>query len=164
MRYRQHFKLTRRYLAQVGDIKKKVEMVTARIALYEESGKDSSELHHELDKARQALWQKKLEVADMISCIPDHRFQWVLMKRYVDLLDWRHIAYLGRCSYQKAISDHGLALPEMQDVLVEAGIIAAEDAEDIQKILDEEDCNDIGTMEDYLKYREEKKRRGVQAS
>ena len=59
------------------------------------------------------------------------------------------------------ISDHGLALPEMQDVLVDAGIIAPEDAEDISALLPEEGTLDTGTMEGYLKYREEKKRSEV---
>jgi hypothetical protein len=60
--------------------------------------------------------------------------------------------------YRQVVSDHGLALPEMQDVLVDAGIVAPEDAEDIRKLLDSEGSLDIGTMTDYLKYREEKNR------
>ena len=93
----------------------------------------------------------------MISRIPRVSYQWLLTKRYVELLGWDEIAEDGNISYRTVISDHGLALPEMQDVLVDAGIISSEDAEDIKALLEEEGTEDTGTIQDYLKYREEKK-------
>ena len=105
--------------------------------------------------------QKMASLADMIAKVPKVKYQWILIKRYVELLDWDEIAYQGNMRYRKVVSAHGLALPEMQDVLVEAGIIAPEDTEDISALLPEEGTLDTGTMEDYLKYREEKKRSEV---
>lgn len=156
-----HFIKTREYLNQVKEAAQKVEMLKKRIEFHENAGNDLSTLPEELEVAMQDHKQKMASLADMIAKVPKVKYQWILIKRYVELLDWDEIAYQGNMRYRKVVSAHGLALPEMQDVLVEAGIIAPEDTEDISALLPEEGTLDTGTMEDYLKYREEKKRSEV---
>ena len=156
-----HFIKTRNYLGQVKDAAQKVEMLEKRIALYEDIGMDAGELPSELESAMKDLAIRKVTVSDMIARIPRVEYQWLLTKRYVELLDWYEIARENNTSRRRVGSIHGLALPEMQDVLVDAGVIAPEDAEDISVLLPEEGDLDVGTMEDYLKYREEKKHREV---
>lgn len=156
-----HFIKTREYLNQVKEAAQKVEMLKKRIEFHENAGNDLSTLPEELETAMQDYKQKMASLADMIARVPKVKYQWILIKRYVELLDWDEIAYQGNMRYRKVVSAHGLALPEMQDVLVEAGIIAPEDTEDISALLPEEGTLDTGTMEDYLKYREEKKRSEV---
>lgn len=152
-----HFIKTREYLDQVKDAAQKVEMLKKRIDLYEEAGMDIGTLPNELEKAMRDMSLKKVALSDMIARIPRVEYQWLLTKRYVDLLNWNDIACENNTGCRKVVSIHGLALPEMQDVLVEAGVIAPEEADDISVLLPEEGTLDIGTMEDYLKYREEKK-------
>ena len=156
-----HFIKTREYLNQVKEAAQKVEMLKKRIEFHENAGNGLSTLPEELEVAMQDHKQKMASLADMIAKVPKVKYQWILIKRYVELLDWDEIAYQGNMRYRKVVSAHGLALPEMQDVLVEAGIIAPEDTEDISALLPEEGTLDTGTMEDYLKYREEKKRSEV---
>ena len=156
-----HFIKTREYLNQVKEAAQKVEMLKKRIEFHENAGNGLSTLPEELEVAMQDHKQKMASLADMIAKVPKVKYQWILIKRYVELLDWDEIAYQGNMRYRKVVSVHGLALPEMQDVLVEAGIIAPEDTEDISALLPEEGTLDTGTMEDYLKYREEKKRSEV---
>lgn len=156
-----HFIKTREYLNQVKEAAQKVEMLKKRIEFHENAGNGLSTLPEELEVAMQDHRQKMASLADMIARVPKVKYQWILIKRYVELLDWDEIAYQGNMRYRKVVSAHGLALPEMQDVLVEAGIIAPEDTEDISALLPEEGTLDTGTMEDYLKYREEKKRSEV---
>lgn len=151
-----HYLKTREYLNLVKEAAQKVEMLKKRIEFREQAGMDISGLQAELDVAAQACSEKMVELSDMIARVPKVGYQWLLTKRYVDLLSWEEIAEEGNVSYRTVISDHGLALPEMQDVLVDAGIIAHEDAEDISALLSEEGTLDTGTMEEYLKYREEK--------
>ena len=152
-----HYSKTREYLNQVKETVQKVEMLKKRIEFREQAGMDIGGLAAELESAMQAHSEKTVELADMISRIPRVSYQWLLTKRYVELLGWDEIAEDGNISYRTVISDHGLALPEMQDVLVDAGIISSEDAEDIKALLEEEGTEDTGTIQDYLKYREEKK-------
>ena len=153
-----HFIKTREYLNQVKEAAQKVEMLKKRIEFREDAGSDLATLPAELEAAMLDHKQKMVGLADMISRVSKVKYQWLLMKRYVELLDWGEIARQGNTNHRKVVSDHGLALPEMQDVLVDAGIVAPEDAEDIPVLLPEEGTLDTGTMEDYLKYREEKKR------
>lgn len=152
-----YFRKTREYLGQVKDAAQKVEMLEKRISLYEDVGMDAGELPSELEFAMKDLALRKVAVSDMIARIPRVEYQWLLTKRYVELLDWYEIARENNTSRRRVGSIHGLALPEMQDVLVDAGVIAPEDADDISVLLPEEGTLDVGTMEDYLKYREEKK-------
>ena len=156
-----HFRKTREYLEQVKEAAQKVEMLKKRIDLYENVGMDADELSSELEFAMKDLALRMVTLADMIGRIPKVKYQWLLTKRYVELLDWFDIASESNSNRRKVVSTHGLALPEMQDVLVDAGVIAPEDADDIRVLLPEEGTLDAGTMEDYLKYREEKKRREV---
>ena len=153
-----HFRKTRDYLGQVKEASQKVEMLKSRITLYEESGMNPGALAAELETAMQTLLSKKVEISDMIARIPAVEYQWILIKRYVELMSWDDIAVDGNTNRRQVVSIHGLALPEMQDVLVDAGIVAPEDAEDITGLLPDEGTLDTGTMADYLKYREEKKR------
>lgn len=157
-----HFLKTREYLNQVKEAAQKVEMLKKRIEFREQAGLDAGSLAAELESAMQACSEKMVELSDMISRVPKIGYQWILIKRYVELLSWDEIAEEGNISYRTVISDHGLALPEMQDVLVDTGIISSEDAEDIKTLL-EEGAQDTGTMEDYLNYREEKKNASVAA-
>ncbi len=153
-----HFINTRKYLEQVKNASQKMELLKKRIEICEEAGMNTGALPEELEAAKKDFLRKQVEVMDMISRVTRVDFQWVLSKRYVELLDWYDIACEGNMCKRMAISKHGLALPKMQDVLVSAGVIAPEDADDIARLLPEEGTLDIGTMEDYLKYREEKKR------
>ena len=153
-----HYLKTREYLSQVKEAVQKVEMLKKRIEFREQAGMDIGGLAAELESAMRAHSEKTVELADMISRIPRVSYQWLLTKRYVELLGWDEIAEDGNISCRSVISDHGLALPEMQDVLVDAGIISPEDAEDIKALLEDEGTEDTGTIQDYLKYREEKKK------
>lgn len=153
-----HFRKTRDFLGQVKEASQKVEMLKSRVALYEASGMNPGTLTAELETAMQTLLSKKVEISDMIARIPVVEYQWVLIKRYVELMSWDDIVNDADTNRRRVVSTHGLALPEMQDVLVEAGIVAPEDAEDITVLLPDEGTLDKGTMADYLKYREEKKR------
>ena len=156
-----HFIKTREYLNQVKESAQKVEMLKKRIEFHENAGNDLGSLPAELETAMLEHHQKVASLADMISHISKVKYQWILMKRYIELLDWDEIAYQGNLNRRDVVSAHGFALPEMQDVLVAAGIVAPEDTEDISVLLPEEGTLDVGTMQDYLKYREEKKRSEV---
>ena len=153
-----HFVKTRKYLGQVKEAAQKVEVLKKRIEYCENAGMDTGTLPADLEAAMQDFHRRQAEVSGMIARIPNVGYQWILTKRYVELLDWQEIVHESSTKYRQVVSDHGLALPEMQDVLVDAGIVAPEDAEDIRKLLDSEGSLDIGTMTDYLKYREEKNR------
>ena len=152
-----HFLKTREYLEQVKEAAQKVEMLKKRIEFAEEAGVDTASLVEELDAARKEQAQKMVEVSGMIAKVPKVSYQWLLTKRYVELLGWDDIAYMNNTSHRNVISEHGLALPEMQDVLMEAGIVAEEDADDVEVIMYEAGADNIGTMKDYLNYREEKR-------
>jgi len=153
-----HFMKTREYLAQVKEAAQRVEMLKKRIEFREKAGTDNGGLPAELETAIQVYSEKVVELSDMIARVPKVSYQWVLIKRYVELLGWDEIAEKGNMSYRTVISDHGLALPEMQDVLVDAGIISQDDAEDIKALLEDDGSDEAGTLQDYLNYREEKKR------
>lgn len=151
-----HYLKTREYLNQVKEAAQKVEMLKKRIKFREQAGVEIGGLTDELESAVQAHSEKMVTLSDMIARVSRVSYQWLLTKRYVELLSWDEIAEVGNISYRTVISDHGFALPEMQDVLVEAGIISSEDAEDVKALMADRENDDTGTMQDYLNYREEK--------
>ena len=153
-----HFMKTREYLVQVKEAAQRVEMLKKRIEFREKAGMGNGDLPAELETSIQVYSEKVVELSDMIARVPKVSYQWVLIKRYVELLGWDEIAEKGNMSYRTVISDHGHALPEMQDVLVDAGIISPDDADDIKALLEDDGTDDAGTLQDYLNYREEKKR------
>lgn len=155
-----HFIRTRDYLGQVKEAVQRIEMIEKRIEVFKEADLDIENLLYELESAKQALKCKKVNVTNMISRVSRPKYQWILMKRYVELLGWKDIAIQAKRNCHTVAQLHGFALPEMQDVLVKAGIIAQEDADDIKELLDEKGLLDVGTLQDYLKYREEKKLQG----
>ena len=87
-----HFRKTREYLEQVKEAAQKVEMLKKRIDLYENVGMDADELSSELEFAMKDLALRMVTLADMIGRIPKVEYQWLLTKRYVELLDWFDIA------------------------------------------------------------------------
>ncbi len=159
-----HYINTRKYLEQVKTAAQKMELLKKRIEICDEADTGTGTLPKELEAAKKDFLRKRVEVMEMISRVPRVDFQWILSKRYIELLDWYEISFEGNMCKRMAISKHGFALPEMQDVLVRAGVIARDDADDIAGLLTEEETMDIGTMEDYLKYKEEKKCGEVSAS
>ncbi len=158
MMKRVHFEKTRKYLEQVQYYAQKVELLEERIKIREGAGLDTVMLQKELEAVRKDFLRRQAEVSDMISRIPRIDLQWILSKRYVKLMDWHDIACEGNMKYRTMTNKHGFALPEMQDVLIDAGIISPEEADDITKILPREETPDSKAFQDYLKYREEKKR------
>ena len=154
-----HFRKTREYLGRVKEAARMMENVKDIYDLCEDAGMEVGELQSALELTTRHLALEKFFLANKISGISKAEYQWVLIRRYVDLLSWDDIAREGNTSRRYVLSIHGLALPEMQDVLVDAGVIAPEDADDIEFLLTKEGTLDIGTMEDYLKYREEKKQK-----
>ena len=151
-----HFMKTREFLNQVKEAGQTVEMLKKRIEVCESAGLEPGLLCNELEAANKGLSQKIVRTAEMIAKIPDVHHQWVLFKRYVELLDWMDIAFQENMTRRAVVNAHGYALPELQSVLVEEGVIAPEDADDASLPPDDDYGNNSGSMEDYRKYREEK--------
>lgn len=148
------FAETREFLLQVKEAARRVEMLESRLDFRRRAEMDTADLEAELEEAERDLTMKSIHVGDWIAKVSDVFLQWILTKRYVELLTWEEIAAEADMGVHNIHLYHGDALPAMQTVLAEGGEITLPDPSEDSFDGTEEDT---GTYEDYLRYREEKK-------
>ena len=122
-----HFLETRKYLQQVRDLKRHVKLVEDRIGYREDAGLDTDYQREELESLRQELKQTLAEVADEIGKLEDINQQVIMTKRYIDLMSWDEIAETADFKMRTVQKCHGHALPNMEKILLEDGLIVLED-------------------------------------
>ena len=122
-----HFLETRKYLQQVRDLKRHVKLVEDRIGYREDAGLDTDYQREELESLRQELKQTLAEVADEIGKLEDINQQVIMTKRYIDLMSWDEIAETADFKMRTVQKCHGRALPNMEKILLEDGLIVLEE-------------------------------------
>ena len=122
-----HFVETRKYLQQVRDLKRAIELLENRISYRTDAGMDTSEQEAELEGLKTQLKQIIAEVADEISKVGDINQEIVLTKRYIDVMSWEEVAMSADLKMYTIHRCHGKALPKMEEILLEDGLIILEE-------------------------------------
>ena len=129
-----HFVETRKYLQQVRDQKRHIQLLENRIQYRRDAGLDTSWHEEELEKSRKQLTLTIAEDAEEISKLKDVNQEVVLTKRYIDLMTWDEVAETADLKMRTVQKCHGHALPCMQEILLSDGLIElAEDQDQPEK-------------------------------
>ena len=124
-----HFVETRKYLQQVRDQKRRIELLEKRIGYRRDAGLYTESQENELDLAKEQLKKIIAEVADEISKVGDVNQEVVLTKRYIDIMSWDEVAMSADLKMYTVQRCHGKALPKMEEILLTDGLIALEEAD-----------------------------------
>lgn len=122
-----HFIETRVFLQQVRDEKRRVDLLKNRVQYRKEAGLEISDVEQELAAALDNLKLATAEVAEEISKLGDVDLEMVLAKRYIDTLSWDEVAKTLDIKMRTVQRLHGRALPRMQRVLLQDGLVELED-------------------------------------
>ena len=131
-----HFVATRKYLQQVRDQKRHIQLLENRIKYRKDAGLDTSWHEEDLAQAQKELKLTIAEVAEEISKLDDINQEVVMTKRYIEVMSWDDVAEtadLKMCTVQKC---HGRALPRMEEILLADGLIELDDTDNSE---DDED-------------------------
>ena len=121
-----HFIETRKYLQQVRDGKRSIELLENRIKYRENAGLPTGYLQEELENAKYNLNVTIAEVAEEISKLHDVGQEMVLTRRYIDGMTWDQVAASLDMKMRTVQKLHGHALPELEWVLLDDGRIEIE--------------------------------------
>ncbi len=108
---------TKAYLFQTREAERKAELLERRIGMREDADLNADDLRMELAEAEQDAKAVTIEVADMISRLPDVNQQMVITKRYLDNLPWERIAFDMDMPVRAVQKLHGRALPLLQEMI-----------------------------------------------
>lgn len=125
-----HFIETRKYLQQVRDQKRHIEMLEKRIGYRKDADLDTDWHEEELETAKEQLKSLIAEVAEEIGKLPDVNQEVVMTKRYIDVMAWDEIAMEADLSMRTVQKCHGRALPRMEEILVADGLITLQEESD----------------------------------
>lgn len=117
---------TKKYLFQIRETDRKVELLERRIGMREDADLNADDLRRELSETEQDAKAVTIEVTDMISRLPDVNQQMVITKRYLDNLAWERIASDMDMPVRAVQKLHGRALPLLQE-MIENEMIVEED-------------------------------------
>lgn len=118
-----HFIETRVFLQQVRDEKRRVDLLKNRMQYRKEAGLETGDVEQELAAALDNLKLATAEVAEEISKLGDVDLEMVLAKRYIDTLSWDEVAKTLDIKMRTVQRLHGRALPRMQRVLLQDGLV-----------------------------------------
>ena len=125
-----HFLETRKYLQQVRDLKRSIRLMENRIGYRQDAGYDTSWHEQQLEFLQKQLRISTADVAEEISKLNDVNQEVVMTKRYIDVMSWDEIAETSDLKMRTVQKCHGHALPVMEQILLEDGLITLEDRED----------------------------------
>lgn len=125
-----HFLETRKYLQQVRDLKRSIRLMENRIGYRQDAGYDTSWHEQQLEFLQKQLKISTADVAEEISKLSDVNQEVVMTKRYIDVMSWDEIAETSDLKMRTVQKCHGHALPVMEQILLEDGLITLEDRED----------------------------------
>ena len=118
---------TRVFRQQVRDEKRRVDLLKNRMQYRKEAGLETGDVEQELAAALDNLKLATAEVAEEISKLGDVDLEMVLAKRYIDTLSWDEVAKTLDIKMRTVQRLHGRALPRMQRVLLQDGLVELED-------------------------------------
>ena len=125
-----HFIETRKYLQQVRDGRRRIELLESRVKYRENAGLPTNYLLEEMDDARQSLNASIAEVAEEISKLHDVGQEMVLTRRYIDCLTWDQVAVALDMKMRTVQKLHGHALPMLEKILLDDGRVEIEEETD----------------------------------
>lgn len=121
-----NFKETKAYLRKVKDARYRIELLENRIKFRGEVLKKSDDLEKQLSAENLYLAEAMSDVADEISKLRNVTQELVMTKRYIDGMSWFEIAEAMDVSERVVQKIHGRALPEMESILLDDGLITIE--------------------------------------
>ena len=121
--FKPHFMETRLFLQRVRDDKHRISLLKDRIAFRKKCSLDTAYLEAELAEKEKQLALDATEVFDEISKLNDVSLEMVMAGRYVDALAWVEIAEKLDIQIRTVHRMHGKALPRMQTILLDDGLI-----------------------------------------
>lgn len=121
--FKPHFMETRLFLQRVRDDKHRISLLKDRIAFRKKCSLDTADLEAELAEKEKKLALDATEVFDEISKLNDVSLEMVMAGRYVDALSWVEIAEKLDIQIRTVHRMHGKALPCMQRILLDDGLI-----------------------------------------
>lgn len=124
-----HFVATRKYLQQVGDQKRHIQLLENRIKYRKDAGLDTSWHEEDLAQAQKELKLTIAEVAEEISKLDDINQEVVMTKRYIEVMSWDDVAETADLKMRTVQKCHGRALPRMEEILLADGLIELDDAD-----------------------------------
>ena len=130
-----HFIETRKYLQQVRDGKRRIELLEDRIQYRENAGLPTDYLIEELDVEKRRLNLIMAEVAEEISKLRDVGQEMVLTRRYIDGLTWDQVAVVLDMRMRTVQKLHGHALPSLEKILLDDALIEIEGADNADSVL-----------------------------
>lgn len=131
-----HFVATRKYLQQVRDQKRHIQLLENRIKYRKDAGLDTSWHEEDLAQAQKELKLTIAEVAEEISKLDDINQEVVMTKRYIEVMSWDDVAETADLKMRTVQKCHGRALPRMEEILLADGLIEMDDADNSE---DDED-------------------------
>ena len=131
-----HFVATRKYLQQVRDQKRHIQLLENRIKYRKDAGLDTSWHEEDLVQAQKELKLTIAEVAEEISKLDDINQEVVMTKRYIEVMSWDDVAETADLKMRTVQKCHGRALPRMEEILLADGLIELDDADNSE---DDED-------------------------
>lgn len=128
-----HFVETRKYLQQVRDQKRHIQLLENRIKYRKDAGLDTSWHEEDLEQARKELKLTIAEVAEEISKLDDINQEVVMTKRYIDVMTWDEVAMSADLKMRTVQKCHGHALPRLEEILLNDGLIDLDEQNDGQE-------------------------------
>ena len=131
-----HFVATRKYLQQVRDQKRHIQLLENRIKYRKDAGLDTSWHEEDLAQAQKELKLTIAEVAEEISKLDDINQEVVMTKRYIEVMSWDDVAETADLKMRTVQKCHGRALPRMEEILLADGLIELDNTDNSE---DDED-------------------------
>lgn len=122
-----HFVETRKYLQRIRDQRRQIQLLENRIKYRKDAGLDTSWHEEELENSRKKLKLIIAEVAEEISKLEDINQEVVMTKRYIEGMTWDEVAESADFKMRTVQKCHGRALPRMEEILLEDGLIELEE-------------------------------------
>lgn len=123
-----HFVETRKYLQRIRDQRRQIQLLENRIKYRKDAGLDTSWHEEELEDSRKKLKLIIAEVAEEISKLGDINQEVVMTKRYIEGMTWDEVAESADFKMRTVQKCHGRALPRMEEILLEDGLIELEES------------------------------------
>ena len=123
-----HFVETRKYLQRIRDQRRQTQLLENRIQYRKDADLDTSWHEEELEDSRKKLKLIIAEVVDEISKLEDINQEVVMTKRYIEGMTWDEVAESADFKMRTVQKCHGRALPRMEEILLEDGLIELEES------------------------------------
>ena len=140
----------RAFLQKVRDGKHRIELLKERIAYRKKCGLETIELGLELAEKEQQVALDATEVYDEISKLKNVSLEMVLACRYIDAMAWIEIAEKLDLKIRTVHHMHGQALPRMQRILLDDGLIEIAEADTNDHIVEAADAPEQGEEDEFF--------------